>query len=149
MDAPARALPRRGLRRRARRTRTWRSGPAHRVHELQQEHGALVALALERPHERVELGYGLVELHTASRTSGSLSSMVGLKPSPQPWSSGSTSITRTSAGKPPRAPHTISVLSSEITPVTASDTRACTSRAEGSSPSQRYASTVPTGRPRR
>src|SRR5215210_1352371 len=60
------------------------------VDQLQEQQGPLVAFALERVDERVELGYGSVELHTASSMSSSSAAMRGLKPSPHPSSPGST-----------------------------------------------------------
>src|SRR5262249_5915622 len=108
-----------------------------RVDQLEEQERPLVSLALERLDQSLELGYGLVELHTVSTISGSLSSITGLSSSPQSSLAGSTSTTRTSPGSPPSAPQTTSVLSSEITPVTASETRAWISRSSGRTPSQR------------
>jgi hypothetical protein len=61
-----------------------------RVHELEQQQGALVPLPLERLDQRVELGYSLVEVHTVSRISGSLSSISPAEPSPHCSLAGST-----------------------------------------------------------
>src|SRR5262249_50135116 len=119
-----------------------------RVDELEQQQGTLIALPFEGLHEGLELGYGLVKVHTASTISGNLSSTSGVSSSPQCSLPGSTSTTRTSSGKPPSAPQTTSVLSSEITPVTASETRVWISSSSGSRPSQRYAVTVPAARSR-